>query len=202
MIEDLDLACHQSMDPPDPEPCIISERLPSQSGAGRPKVTIDPDWLAYALEFSGPKDIGDLLGCSARSVRRRALELGLAQPSAPVRTTLNHDDGTTTVLHSSTSQPVSAMSDHDLDAHVGHILEIFPSFGQQMISGHLRSAGHRVPLPRIAESYVRVHGAPGVFGQRQIDRKIYKVAGPNSLWHHDGQHGMLILSRFTLSTND
>lgn len=47
-----------------------------------------------------------------------------------------------------------------------------------------------MPRERIIESYLRVYGTPGVFGDRAIHRRVYTVAGANSLWHHDGQHGM------------
>ena len=59
-----------------------------------------------------------------------------------------------------------------------------------MIDGHLRFLGHHIPCSRIQGSYARVHGAPSSgFGPRHIQHRVYNVAGPNSLWHHDGQHG-------------
>ena len=58
-----------------------------------------------------------------------------------------------------------------------------------MIFGRLKAAGHHVPVERIAASYLRVRGTPGSFSGRTIHRRVYKVAGANSLWHHDGQHG-------------
>ena len=41
----------------------------------------------------------------------------------------------------------------------------------------------------IRASYERVHGAPASLINRPIERQVYHVAGPNSLCHHDGQHG-------------
>ncbi|KAJ7796811.1 hypothetical protein B0H14DRAFT_2390310, partial [Mycena olivaceomarginata] len=61
--------------------------------------------------------------------------------------------------------------------------------GRSMISGRLKAAGHRVPRDRIAACYLRIHGTPGHFGAHFIHRTPYHVAGANSLWHHDGQHG-------------
>ncbi|KAK7020023.1 hypothetical protein R3P38DRAFT_3318934 [Favolaschia claudopus] len=49
-----------------------------------------------------------------------------------------------------------------LDAKLTSILEVFPDFGRRMLIGRLK--GHHVPRSRIAESYLRVHGAPGRFG--------------------------------------
>jgi hypothetical protein len=58
-----------------------------------------------------------------------------------------------------------------------------------MLSGHLKAAGHHVPCDLIVGSYLCVHRSPGVFGDHSIHQKVYRVAGANSLSHHDGQHG-------------
>lgn len=201
MVHDLDEASHQSSDPPDAHSLVVVQHSRS-GGPGRPRLEIDPQWLSFALDLQGPTRIAQLLNCSARSVRRRALELGLVLPGPPVRQEVVQDDGTTAVQYTSSSAPVSTLSDADLDLLIASILETFPDFGQHMIGGHLRSQGHRVPRERIAASYVRVHGAPGVFGGRRIARRVYRVAGPNSLSHHDGQHGMLQCSDGLVMTHD
>ena len=92
-------------------------------------------------------------------------------------------------MRSTSTRGISALTNDKLDTLLSSILEIFPTFGQRMIAGRLKASGHHVPRERITESFLRVHGTPGVFGQHTIYRKIYKVAGANSLWHHDGQHG-------------
>jgi hypothetical protein len=92
--------------------------------------------------------------------------------------------------YTSTSAPVSTISDADLDSLLASILQTFPNFGRRMLKGRLRVLGHRVPRERIAASYLRVHGSPGSFGGCFIHRKPYLVAGANSVWHHDGQHGL------------
>jgi hypothetical protein len=69
------------------------------------------------------------------------------------------------------------------------ILEIFPAFGHHMITGWLKTAGYHVPRDRVAASFLNVHGSSGAFGDCSIHWKVYRVAGANSLWHHDGQHG-------------
>jgi hypothetical protein len=45
----------------------------------------------------------------------------------------------------STSRPVSTMTDEQLDRAMAEILEVFPFFGQKMIIGRLKDAGHHVP---------------------------------------------------------
>ena len=95
------------------------------------------------------------------------------------------------VVHTSTTPPISVISDAELDGLVSSTLEIFPQFGRRMIRGHLKSQGYRIPRERITLSYLRVHGAPAIFGDRQLSRKKYRVPGPMSLAHLDGQHGGL-----------
>ena len=150
---------------------------------------IDPAFLSQALSLRGPAHLAPVFSVSARTIRRRALEYGLAQPGAPVYTDTSQQDGSTSRVYTSTSAAVSTLSDNALDTLLTSILETFPHFGRRMLSGQLRSAGYRVPRSRIASSYLRVHGSPGSFGARFIHRTPYHVAGANSLWHHDGQHG-------------
>lgn len=82
-----------------------------------------------------------------------------------------------------------AISDDELNSKIQAILERFPLFGHCMIRGSLKSLGYDVSDNRITASFVCVQGVPGVFGGRTIHCRAYHIAGPNSLWHHDGQHG-------------
>ncbi|KAL7277987.1 hypothetical protein ACG7TL_007940 [Trametes sanguinea] len=190
MAADLDAACDQSVDPPDAVPLPAAQ--PALTGRpGRPRIEIDRQFLEFALDVRGPTHIGDLLGCHPRTVRRRALELGLVSPGPPVFSTLQDPSGTSLNVHTTLTTPVSTLTDEMLDRTVADILTSFPNFGRRMIVGHLRSQGHHVPERRVAEAYVRVRGAPAIFGRRIIVRKKYQVAGPNSLVHHDGQHGLI-----------
>ncbi|KAG1893178.1 uncharacterized protein F5891DRAFT_963393, partial [Suillus fuscotomentosus] len=85
------------------------------------------------------------------------------------------------------------LSDEELDEITEQVLELFPNFGRRMLNGHFRFLGHHVPRSRILESYARVHGAPTtMFGARRIRRQVYSVPAPNSLYHHDGQHGFSV----------
>ncbi|KAF7350246.1 hypothetical protein MVEN_01328100 [Mycena venus] len=78
-------------------------------------------------------------------------------------------DGTVSHMYTSTSAPVFTLTDEELDSILTSILEMFPNFGRKMLKGRLR--GHS--------------------GARFIHRTPYNVAGANSLWHHDGQHGLI-----------
>ncbi|KAK6981516.1 hypothetical protein R3P38DRAFT_3113511 [Favolaschia claudopus] len=170
----LDLACHDSMDPPDAAPLTVAHRVRT-GRRGRPRVEIDPQFLSAALDLRGPTGIAPEIGVSARTVRRAALRAGLVQPGAPVFQSRTNEQGQVEVVHTSTAPPVSVISDADLDQLVASTLEVFPQFGRRMIRGHLKSQGYRIPRDRITASYLRVHGAPAIFGDRQISRKKYRL---------------------------
>lgn len=189
MITAMEEAFHRSNDPPD-IPRVNMSSLQYTGKVGRPKIIIDPTFLTYASPLRGPVHLAPLLHCSSRTVRRRQLEQGLAQPAPPVYQDTLQEDGSTARIWTSTTAPSSAISDNELDQQLITILQLFPKFGRRMITGYLRSKGLRVPRSRIRSSYIRVHGAPPVFGDRRISRRVYHVPGVNSLWHHDGQHGM------------
>lgn len=187
MLALLEEARHLSSDPPTGARLIVTTQV---STGGRPRIEIDPAFLSHALTLRGPTHLRAIFGgASARTIRRRALEYGLVEPGQPVYTDTPQPDGSVSRTYTSTSAPVSTITDDELDFMLTEILRTFPNFGRSMISGRLKAAGHRVPRDRIAACYLRVHGTPGHFGARFIHRTPYHVAGANSLWHHDGQHG-------------
>jgi hypothetical protein len=191
MIQHLETASHLSRDPPDAPP-IITSTSERTGRPGRPRIAIDPDLLATAINLRGPTHLAGIFNCAPRTIRWRALEHQLVKPCPPVYVDYIQEDGSITRIYASNSTS-NSLSDDELDLVVSYILDAFPSFGRRMIDGHLKHLGHKIPRARVRESYVRVHGAPrGAFGPYRIQRRVYKVAGPNSLWHHDGQHGQYI----------
>jgi hypothetical protein len=189
MLADIDRAAHRSCDRPEAPVEIMSH---IRTGTrGRPRIIISRDWLETALKFRGPKGIACSLPgkVSARTVQNNALRHGLVTPGTPLFSESTLDDGSLVRVWRPRSQNFSPMSDAELDAVVFDILQNFPNYGRAMVTAELVRRGHQVQGRRIREAYVRVHGAPRVWGQRNIPRRPYSVAGPNSLWHHDGQHG-------------
>ena len=86
----------------------------------------------------------------------------------------------------------STMSDEDLDAQVRQITHGNPSLGQRMVQGQLKSRGVIVQRWRVADSLIRVDEAAVAMRWAQvIHRRSYQVAGPNSLWHIDGNHKLI-----------
>jgi hypothetical protein len=61
-----------------------------------------------------------------------------------------------------------------------------------MLMGALRSNGVRVPRERVRESLRRIDtwGIATRWAEI-IPRRRYHVAGPNSLWHIDGNHKLI-----------
>ena len=90
------------------------------------------------------------------------------------------------------------INDQDLDDGVHAIQHNFPNAGLVMIQGHLRSEGVCVQRHRIGASVAHVDPIRRKFRWHQVlTRRTYRVPGPNSLWHIDGNHS-LIRWRFVL----
>lgn len=192
MVAELDEAAFNSLDPPDipPEEMGMASGQTGLGGRGRPKLEIDCEFLAHALEITSVTAVARVLKCHPRTVRRRALAAGIVQPGTPLFQKIMKPDGSYAIYHIVTGPPVSDLTDDELDTLMAEIFETFPTIGRRMISGCLKSRGYRVPMARIEASIVRVRGVSGRFGARHLHRRVYNVPGPNSLWHHDGQHGM------------
>ncbi|KAG8720048.1 hypothetical protein FRC09_010182 [Ceratobasidium sp. 395] len=176
MIDDLDHGCTRSIDPLAPGEAIVASYTVSNNRPGRPRIEIDPS---------------NVFDCSARTVRRRALELGLAEPSHPLRQTRVTEDGQLEEVYVPPNRSFSEISDEQLLRLVSEALVVFPYFGNKLMSGYLKSIGTHVPRERVRHALQEARGAPAVFGTRRIHRITYRVPGPNSLWHHDGQHGLV-----------
>lgn len=188
MLVELDDARLQSADPPDAPPIEVMHHV--RNGArGRPKIEIDANFLREAGQLRGNAELARFLGCSARTVRRHMLREGLQTPGEPVYSITSLADGTQITEHRPRQARRQPLSDEELDRHMQQVLQDYPNFGRSMLAGHFQALGLNVTRIRLIESYLRVHGSPAVFGDRTIHRREYRVAGANSLWHHDGQHG-------------
>lgn len=160
MITALDDAAHTSADPGAPPPVIVSN-VAHNGQRGRPRHEIDPDFLREALTMGTLADIARSTGQSVRTVRRRALELGLVQPGVAPICHQTEADGSVSQVHQNQ-------------------LQDFPNFGRRMLKGWLSSIGHEVPRSRIEASCLRIRGPPGLFGGRAPRRREYHVLGANS----------------------
>ncbi|KAH9929371.1 uncharacterized protein B0H18DRAFT_906142, partial [Fomitopsis serialis] len=93
---------------------------------------------------------------------------------------------------SSFTGPLTLLPDAQLDDLLKQLRMHYPRAGITMLDGMLRQLGHRVPRQRIRSSLSRIDPIHRTFERIRIRRRKYKVAGPNALWHHDGQHGVSI----------
>lgn len=86
----------------------------------------------------------------------------------------------------------SEISDADLDARVEELTRDNQFLGQRIVQGMLTSEGVHVQRQRVADSLIRVNEA-GVAMRwcRAIHRRVYRVSGPNALWHIDGNHKLI-----------
>ena len=85
--------------------------------------------------------------------------------------------------------PLSTIDDNGLNSVILQLRQQFTRAGITMLHGMLQRLGYRIPRERIRQSLYRIDPVHRIFGRIRIRRRIYSVAGPNALWHHDGQHG-------------
>lgn len=87
----------------------------------------------------------------------------------------------------------SEVTDVDLDALITDIVAGNDQLGSEAVRSQLRAAGIRVQRHRVRRSLVRINpraAALRAMSQRP-HRRLYSVAGPNSLWHLDGNHKLI-----------
>jgi hypothetical protein len=116
----------------------------------------------------------------------------ILEPELPLPLTLPQEvvNATAVAQYSmSSTATLSTMTDDQLDNLLLQLKTHFRRAGITMLDGMLRQLGHRVPRDRIQASLLRIDPVHRVFNRIRIRRRVYNVPGPNSLWHHDGQHG-------------
>ncbi|KAF5344872.1 hypothetical protein D9758_011570 [Tetrapyrgos nigripes] len=195
MLADLTEASQRQAEPPYFPPPNLSSLEPRTGQRGRPRKHVDPDVLRNLTSESRITNtqLGEMFGCSSRTIRRHRVINGISPAGPPVYDQTDNGDGTVTrTFYPGRSSNLSDISDHDLDQKVLEIHQLFPNFGRRMYDGALMSQEVRVPREQLRASLNRVLGpTANSFGKRQIQRTQYWVPGPNSLWHNDGQHGLI-----------
>ncbi|KAL0563180.1 hypothetical protein V5O48_018895, partial [Marasmius crinis-equi] len=83
MIQALDEAQEISRDIIEHKP-VVPTRVVHTGNRGRPRKELDPLVLQTGLNYRGPTHLAPVFDCSSRTVRRRALEYGMAEPCPPV----------------------------------------------------------------------------------------------------------------------
>ena len=149
MLESLQDAERNALEPPNPG-IQVSARVPGV--LGRPRVEINKEYLAHVLDIRGPSELKEVFKCSARTIRRRAVEYGFSPPGLPVIQHVPNPDGTLARQWvASGMRARSTISDDDqaLDTLVSSILATFPGYGRCKLNGALMARGFRVPRERL-----------------------------------------------------
>ncbi|KAH7092809.1 hypothetical protein BKA62DRAFT_625900 [Auriculariales sp. MPI-PUGE-AT-0066] len=192
MLQYLDHGSELFRDPPNEQTLQVFDDAPA--ARGRPRLNISENFLRASLEDRSQTSISKSLGCSARTVRRRMLDYAISEPAlATFVSTIGADGSSRRIRNINAFGPsrgfFSRLLPTQLDRLVAEAIEVFPSSGRAMVQGYLRRAGYRVQKGRVRASILRVTMGTRRFRQRVAQRRTYRVAGPNSLWHHDGHHG-------------
>ncbi|KAJ7456996.1 hypothetical protein FB451DRAFT_1341984 [Mycena latifolia] len=167
---------------------LISQNVAAMQNDVRLQIDIDVDFLRWAYSLRSTESIARFLGVGRSLVRRALLEHEIAVPpynnppepsaSHPPAQSAGENNGNDYLVDpeqapaaapaiSSFTGPLSTISDDELDNLLIHLRRHYRRAGITMFDGMLRRLGHH----RIT-----------------IRRRTYHVPGPNSLWHHDGQH--------------
>ena len=86
----------------------------------------------------------------------------------------------------------TAIGDNDLDALVREIVGRSPFSEIQIVQGEMEDRGVHVQRERVAAGLHRVDGLNvRARVSHVIQRRRYRVPGPNSLWHVDGNHKLI-----------
>ena len=137
---------------------------------GRPRIRVTSDILEYFFSHGfSASTTAMLLHVSLSTVRRWMSEYGMM-----IR------------------DQYSAISDSELDRIVTLVQHRNPNCGYRMMQGYLRRMGHRIQQSRVRDSMIRID-PEGVLSRwcTAVQRRVYSVPSPNSLWHIEGNHRLI-----------
>jgi hypothetical protein len=198
MADELQAEVQLSMDAP--EGSLSSPVSSTPNGRrGRPKKQLDVQVLRKFYPLQGPTRLARNVGVCARTVRRRAREIDLVPAGSPV---FQLESGSW--VRNPAQRKTSNVSDEDLDVHIRHMILLLGPFGRKMGRGIVAEAAMIVTRSRLQAALARVLNGTGPRHSLAIQRRVYNVAGPNSLTHHDGYHSrhqlLRVLSKLTETT--
>lgn len=132
---------------------------------GRPAKHIDPDFLNEAFQPGrniSISQVARLLKVHRHTVRKSLQTYGI-------------------------HKVYSDISNDELDNIIRDYMKERPDSGLQYTRGHIRALGLHLQRDRIICSTRRVNPiGPAVRGAEPIERRVYHVTRPNSVWHMDG----------------
>ncbi|XP_067110770.1 uncharacterized protein [Osmerus mordax] len=138
---------------------------------GAPHYQITGEQLRFLMSCAfSLSQMAEILHVSRSTVKRRLRRLNLSQVGR-----------------------FSDLSDTALDDKVKDLVAGNDRLGPESVRAQLRAEGIRVQRRRVRDSMLRVNpraAALRAMSQR-LHRRSYRVAGPNSLWHLDGNHKLI-----------
>jgi hypothetical protein len=152
---------------------------------GRPRKDIDQHVLQSFYTTTRTTTLAKALELSPKTVRRRALEAELAPPGRPVFTHLPRGGGK---IRGPSQKRPSHTTDEQIDQAVAETGALIGPMGRKLARGITAKQSWLVTRKRLEASLQRVFGESSPKISATIVRRVYKVAGPNSLTHHDGYH--------------
>jgi len=182
---------------------------------GWPQIQIDPSFLAWAYNQRSISALARFLGIGHSTLRDELVHNNLIQaplsneppstaepllgdplkhddilePELPIPTHLPGDLNHISAESHQTSLHHSAITNDELDELIICLRWHYTQAGIWMLDGMLQCLGHHVQYEWIRQSLLRIDPVWRVFERIRIHWRTYHVAGPNALWHHDGQHG-------------
>uniref|UniRef100_A0A8C2AGH5 Integrase catalytic domain-containing protein n=2 Tax=Cyprinus carpio TaxID=7962 RepID=A0A8C2AGH5_CYPCA len=142
-----------------------------RGSSGRPRFSITEEQLRFLIEYNfSTRQMAEILCVSRRTVKRRLREYRI-----------------------SLRDRYTDLSDSDLDNRVRELVGGNDELGAESVWARLAGQGIVVQRHRVRQSLIRTNpvGATQRVTTRRLHRRVFQVAGPNSLWHLDGNNKLI-----------
>jgi hypothetical protein len=133
---------------------------------GCPKIIINAEWLAWAVNHQSTAQIARFLGVSVHTVSKAMVDYSLRAPlEPPILQTVSETNPPTitfTQIHSYTAH-VLQWTDEELDYEIQLLHHHFPNAGITMLHGHFCQMGENVPHEQIHQALNQISPASHPF---------------------------------------
>uniref|UniRef100_A0A8C1VQK0 Integrase catalytic domain-containing protein n=1 Tax=Cyprinus carpio TaxID=7962 RepID=A0A8C1VQK0_CYPCA len=140
-------------------------------GVGRPRRDVSVDQLNFLLSLNfTARQVGDILGVSFSTINNCLRQFFISLRGR-----------------------YSRISDAQLDEQIRELVGVNYELGPEAVRARLHAEGTIVQRRRVRASMLRIdpEGAAYRAMSHRLQRRVYRVAGPNSLWHIDGNHKLI-----------
>ncbi|XP_016113255.1 uncharacterized protein [Sinocyclocheilus grahami] len=138
-------------------------------GVGRPRLDISVDQLNFLLSLNfTARQAGDILGVSYSTIKNRQFSISL-------------------------KGQYSRISNAQLDEQIRELVGVNYELGPEAVRARLYAEGFVIQRRRVRASMQRIDPEEAAYRAmtHRFQRRVYHVAGPNSLWHIDGNHKLI-----------